>query len=137
MNKVILLGRLGADPDVKHISDTQMVANFNVATTHSNKQKDGSYKDYTEWSSCFIFGKSAKYLQDYGTKGSQILVEGKLTTESWEDKKTGETRYKTKILCNKVQLFKNTTGSQSTEKQKHPDYKPANKSEFTNDEIPF
>jgi single-strand DNA-binding protein len=96
VNKCILIGRLGADPEVKHLEGDNMVTNVNMATSESYKDRNGNKVEQTEWHSLEIWGQQAKIAEQYLKKGSQLYVEGKIKTESWEDKE-GNKRYRTKI----------------------------------------
>lgn len=95
VNKVILIGHLGADPEIKHLEDTQ-VANISLATTESYKDKLGNKVDQTEWHSLEIWGKLAEIAEQYLKKGSQVYVEGKIKSDTWEDQ-DGNKRKKIKI----------------------------------------
>lgn len=103
VNKVILLGHLGADPEVKTFEGDNAVANVNLATTESYKDKQGNKVDVTEWHSLEFWGAQAKIAGQYLKKGSQIYVEGKIKTESWE--KDGEKKYRTKIRVSSMTML--------------------------------
>lgn len=104
VNKVILLGRLGKDPETKTIGSGQMVANFSIATSETWKDKStGEKKESTEWHNCQAWGPVAEIIQKYVHKGDQVYVEGKLKTRSWE--KDGITRYVTEIIVSGVNLI--------------------------------
>jgi len=100
LNKVLILGRLGADPEVRYTSDQQPVATLNVATS-SYTNKNGEKKEYTEWHRCVAFNKAAEFAQMYLGKGSQILIEGSLRTRKWQDKQ-GIDRYTTEIVVGRL-----------------------------------
>jgi single-strand DNA-binding protein len=85
VNKVILVGNLGADPEVKYLEGDNVVANFSLATTESYKDKSGNRVDQTEWHDLEVWGAQAKVVEQYLKKGSQIFVEGKIRTEKWTD----------------------------------------------------
>ena len=103
VNKVILVGRLGADPDVRSTKDGGSVAAFNLATTESVK-KDNEWVDQPEWHRVVAFGKTAENCGTYLSKGSQIYVEGSLRTRQWEDK-DGVKRYTTEIVAREIQFL--------------------------------
>ena len=98
VNKVILVGRMGKDPEVRYTSSGAAVAGFSLATDESYKDKSGEKVKKTEWHNIVVWGKAVEsFVQPYLHKGDMIYVEGKLQTRSWEDKKNGGTRYTTEI----------------------------------------
>ncbi len=104
VNKVILLGRLGADPEVRYTAGGTAVAKFNLATSETWKDKDGSKQEKTEWHRVVAFGKLGETCGEYLSKGKQVYVEGKLQTRSWEDKE-GNKKYTTEVnVSNMVML---------------------------------
>lgn len=102
-SKTIILGNLGADPDLKFLPSGQAVAEFSVATTERWTDKNGQKQEETEWHRCKIFGKQAEALAKYMTKGKQVLVEGRNKTRSWE--KDGVKRYMTEVVATSVQFL--------------------------------
>lgn len=102
MNKVILLGALGADPELKSTQSGQSVLKLRLATSEKYKDKDDKWQERAEWHSCTVWGKRAEGLAKILVKGSQILVEGSLRTSSYE--KDGEKRYKTEVNAHNVLL---------------------------------
>lgn len=104
MNKVILLGRLGQDVELKHTPNGAAVANFSLATTESWNDKGGNKQEKTEWHRIVVWGKIAELCNQYLSKGRQALVEGKLQTRQWDDK-DGNKRYTTEINAAIVQFF--------------------------------
>ncbi|REG87101.1 single-stranded DNA-binding protein [Algoriphagus antarcticus] len=96
VNKVILLGNLGADPEVKYLEGDNVVAKLRLATTESYKDKTGNRVEQTEWHDLEIWGALAKVAEQYLRKGSQLYAEGKIKTDSWQDEQ-GQNRYRTKI----------------------------------------
>ena len=98
MNRVILSGRLGADPDIRGT-----VLKLRLATNERRKDQSGNWSDHTEWHSVVIFGKRAEALSRLLSKGSRVLIEGKLRTSSWE--KDGEKRYRTEVIADDVELY--------------------------------
>jgi len=104
INKVILVGRLGKDPEVRYTADGTAVANFSVATSDEWKDKDsGEKKERTEWHRIVAWRKLGEICGEYLAKGRQVYVEGKLQTKSWE--KDGVTRYTTEIVASDVQFL--------------------------------
>lgn len=126
VNKVILIGNLGADPEVKHLENNNAVANFNIATSETYKDKEGNKVTNTEWHRIVVWNGLAKVAEQWLKKGSQIYVEGKITTRKWEDKE-GNERYTTEILCSNFTMLgsaKSTVtenGSQNTNLEDNPD----------------
>ncbi|MHA7130598.1 single-stranded DNA-binding protein [Algoriphagus namhaensis] len=96
VNKVILLGNLGADPEVKYLEGDNVVANISLATTESYKDRNGNRVDQTEWHDLELWGGQAKVAEQYLKKGMQIYVEGKIKTDTWQDDQ-GQNRKKVRI----------------------------------------
>jgi single-strand DNA-binding protein len=96
VNKVILVGNLGSDPEVKYLEGDKAVAKLRLATTESYKDRSGNRVDQTEWHDLEMWDQQAKIAEQYLKKGSQIYVEGKIKTDTWQDDQ-GQTRYRTKI----------------------------------------
>jgi single-strand DNA-binding protein len=113
VNKVIVLGRLGSDPEVKNISPTSTVARLSVATSESWNDKDGQKQERTEWHRVVVWGKLAELCGRYLSKGRQVYVEGRLQTRSWEDQQ-GQKRYTTEIVANTVQFLGGPSESRDT-----------------------
>ena len=105
VNKVIIVGNLGRDPEVRTTPSGQSVANFSVATTRRWNDRDGNRQEKTEWHDVVCWGKQAEIAGQYLTKGKQIYVEGRLETRSWEDKTHGDKRYRTEIVCDNFQML--------------------------------
>jgi single-strand DNA-binding protein len=105
VNKVILVGNLGRDPEVRSLPSGQPVASFSVATSRRFKDRDGQRQEQTEWHNVVCFGKQAEIAAQYLTKGKQIFVEGRIQTRSWDDKTSGEKKYKTEIVCENFQML--------------------------------
>jgi single-strand DNA-binding protein len=104
VNKVILVGNLGSDPEVRTTPGGQRVANFRLATSRSWNNQEGQRQEKTEWHSIVAWGKTADIVERYLQKGKQVYVEGRLETRSWQDK-DGQTRYKTEIICESMQML--------------------------------
>lgn len=105
VNKVILVGNVGKDPELKATAGGMTVANFSLATASSSKTPDGKWEEKTEWHNCVAFQRTAEVVRDYVKKGSQIYVEGRIQTRSWDDKESGQKKYRTEILVNDMQLL--------------------------------
>jgi single-strand DNA-binding protein len=104
VNKVILVGRLGGNPDLRFTPNGAAVANFSVATSESWKDKNGQKQERVEWSKIVVWGKLAELCNTYLRKGSQVFLEGKLQTRQWKDK-DGQERWTTEIHVNQVQFL--------------------------------
>jgi len=104
VNKAIVLGNLGQDPDVRSTSSGQMVANLSVATNRVWNDRNGQRQEETEWHRIVAFGKLAEIIEQYLKKGDQVYFEGRLQTRSWEDK-SGEKRYTTEIVAQEMQML--------------------------------
>ncbi|MBM2830499.1 MAG: single-stranded DNA-binding protein [Gammaproteobacteria bacterium] len=105
VNKVILIGNLGNDPDIRYTADGKAVANISIATSDQWKDKNtGEQQEKTEWHRVVFFGRLAEIVGEYLKKGSQIYVEGRLQTRKWQDKE-GKDRYSTEIVANDMQML--------------------------------
>jgi single-strand DNA-binding protein len=104
VNKVILIGNLGRDPEVRYLPSGDAVANLNVATTEKWKDKNGEQQEQTEWHRVAFFGRQAEICGEYLRKGSQIYIEGRLQTRKWTDK-DGNERYTTEIRGDRMQML--------------------------------
>ena len=132
VNKVIVVGHLGADPETRYMPSGDAVTNVRVATSESWKDKQsGEQKERTEWHSVAFFGRLAEIAGEYLRKGSPVYVEGKLRTRKWQDK-DGNDRYTTEIVASEMQML----GTKAASK---PDQAPQqeNFNETKGDEIPF
>ncbi|MCG3153697.1 MAG: Single-stranded DNA-binding protein [bacterium] len=104
LNKVMLIGHVGRDPEIKYTPGGLAVATFSVATNESFKDKEGKQQDRTEWHRIVAFGRTAEVMGEYLKKGQLVYVEGRLQTRSWDDDK-GQKRYITEIVANSVQFL--------------------------------
>lgn len=134
VNKVILIGNLGRDPEMRYFPDGTAVANFSIATSDEWKDKDtGEKKERTEWHRIVAFRQLAEICGKYLEKGKQVYIEGKLQTRSWEQ--DGVTRYTTEIVANEMRMLggKGSSGERQYPApdagDEHPDY--------SDDDIPF
>ena len=109
VNKVILVGNLGRDPEVRYMPDGGAIANVSVATTDVWKDKSGEKQERTEWHRVAFFGKLAEIAGEYLKKGSQIYVEGRLQTRKWQDK-DGQDKYTTEIVADRMQMLGSRSG---------------------------
>ena len=153
VNKVILLGNLGKDPEVKYTQGGMAVANFSLATSSSVKDKDGNWQDRTEWHNIKAFGRTAEIAGEYLKKGRTVYIEGRIHYDSWDDKETGQKKYMTQILVNELTLVggqreggeSGYSGGRGSAKssgdfdQRAPEHAeaPAQAGEITDEDIPF
>ena len=137
VNKVILVGRLGQNPDVRYTQEGNAVCTFSVATTDAwIDKKDMNQKAQTEWHNCVAFRRTAEICGEYLEKGSLVYVEGSNRTRSWDDKETGRKVYKTEVIVNNIQ-FLDSKGEGNNNKK--PYSAPGNGAvkQLEEDEIPF
>ena len=155
VNKVILLGNVGKDPEIKVLPSGQPVANFSIATSERFKDQQGNWQDRTEWHNLTAYGKLAEIVRDYVKKGNKLYTEGRLTTRSWDDKESGKKVYRTEIVVGDISLLSGRGedgGSSSGYAQRRGgntssfDQRPsgpsggddyAHSAEITDDDIPF
>jgi single-strand DNA-binding protein len=141
VNKVILVGNLGRDPEVRYMPNAEAVCNFSIATTDSWKDKNGEKKEKTEWHNIVMYRVLADIAGKYLKKGSPVYIEGRLQTRKWE--KDGVTRYSTEIIGDKMQMLGTKGESQdneSPEKPTNPAAPAREEGDFFNDfedDIPF
>jgi len=109
VNKVILVGRLGKDPEVRYMPNGEAVANVTLATSETWKDKSGEKQEKTEWHRVTFYRKLAEIAGEYLKKGSMVYVEGRLETRKWTDKE-GKERYTTEIIANEMQMLSSRTG---------------------------
>lgn len=112
VNKVILIGNLGKDPEVRYMPSGEAITNINIATTDNWKDKNGEKQERTEWHRIAFFGKLAEIAGEYLKKGSPVYIEGRLQTRKWQDKE-GKERYTTEIVAEKMQMLGSRGGGAS------------------------
>ena len=105
INKVILVGRLGKDPEVRSTPSGQTVAKFTMATDERFTDKSGEKQQRTEWHNIVAWGKLGEICGQYLRKGKLVYVEGRIQTDSWDDKETGQKKYRTEIICNEMKML--------------------------------
>jgi single-strand DNA-binding protein len=140
VNKVILIGNLGADPEIRYTTSGTAVANLRLATTETWMDKSGERTERTEWHRVVLWGKMAESLSEYLVKGKQIYVEGRLQTRQWDDK-DGNKRYTTEIRGDRVVLLGSAGGGRGAQAARgeaadQTSAEPAT-AELTDDDIPF
>ena len=118
VNKVILIGNLGKDPEVRYSQAGAAIASFNVATTETWKKQDGSKEELTEWHRIVAFGRLGEICGEYLSKGSKVFIEGRLQTRKWDDK-DGNTRYTTEIVAREMKMLspRGSSGNSSQSQQ--------------------
>jgi single-strand DNA-binding protein len=112
VNKAILIGNLGKDPEIRSTTSGQRVANFSLATSRSWTGQDGQRQEKTEWHSIVVWGKLVDICEKYLQKGKQVYIEGRIETRSWQDKE-GQTKYKTEIVCEQMTMLGRAGGDRS------------------------
>jgi single-strand DNA-binding protein len=155
VNKVILVGTLGKDPELKYTPQGTAVAKFSMATNSSYKDKQsGEWKEQTEWHNIVVWQRMAEVAAEYLKKGSKAYIEGRLSTRSWDDKESGQKRYMTEIVANDLVLLGGrgegsgegrakgaaSSGSHFDQRGGGEDnfsQAPANSLEITDEDIPF
>ena len=138
LNKVMLIGRLGADPEMRFSGDGAAIANFNLATNEAWKKRDGEAQEKTDWHRCVVFGALAeKVVQPYLKKGNLVYIEGRLQTRSWEDK-NGNPRYTTEVVCNSLEMLGSPGDSPAGEPMnQEPAISEEDTSQVQEDDLPF
>jgi single-strand DNA-binding protein len=155
VNKVILIGNLGKDPEMRYTPSGTAVAKFTLATNERFKDKDGNWQDRTEWHNLVAFTRTAEIVGEYLKKGRTVYIEGSLRTSSWDDKETNQKKYRTEIIVNDLVLLGGgqghsggggeegggrsrgaaSSGGGNSMNQPAPDYEGA--TQITDDDIPF
>lgn len=126
VNKVILVGNLGRDPEVRHSPDGSTMCSINLATTSSWKDKNtGERRDETEWHRVSFFGRLAEVAGQYLKKGSAVYIEGRIKTRKWQDKETGQDRFSTDIIADQMQMLGGRDDSGYQNANNAPQERPA------------
>ena len=142
LNKVILIGNLGKDPEVRSLPSGQPVATWTMATSRRWRDKNRQKQEQTEWHQIVCFGKQAEIAGQYLQKGKQICVEGRIQTRSWDDRNTGEKKYRTEIVCDNFQMLGQRGGDfeapgAGAAPSAGPSYDEGGVGEVEEDDIPF
>jgi single-strand DNA-binding protein len=146
LNRVMILGNLGRDPELRYTQSQNPVATLNVATTDSRTTPDGQRQDFTEWHRVVVWGKQAENCSKYLTKGQSVFIEGRIQTRSWDDP-SGQKRYATEVVAQTVKFLSGGSRSAGGENpafqssdagpQDYPSA-PTNNASMPNlDDIPF
>ena len=151
INKVLLLGNVGKDPEIRSTAGGTIVASFSLATADRQKDQQGNWQDKTEWHNLVAFSRTAEIVRDYVKKGTQLFIEGKIQTRSWDDKESGQKKYRTEILVNDMSLLgggpgrgegAGTGGYSRSSTASYDQRTPATQNDYadqgiTDDDIPF
>ena len=153
VNKVILIGNLGKDPEVKYTPQGTPVAKVALATNERFKDKDGNWQDRTEWHNVVLWARLAEIAGEYLKKGGKVYIEGRLQTRSWDDKQTGQKKYMTEIVANDLVLLggrgegggdysggsrnASSSGNNFDQRTPEPEHAPAGSGPITDEDIPF
>lgn len=119
VNKVILLGNVGKDPEIRATQGGMTIASFSLATADRQKDQSGQYVDRTEWHNMVAFQRTAEVVRDYVKKGTQVMIEGKIQTRSWDDKESGQKKFRTEILINDLTLLGGGQGKENGNGNSH------------------
>ncbi len=137
VNKAILIGHLGKDPEIRHSQSGAAIASFSIATNESWNNKEGQREERTEWHRIVAFGKLAEICGQYLSKGKQIYLEGRLQTRAWEDR-DGNKRYTTEIVAREMKMLNSQGGGQGQENDNQPPQSEGSSYPPVSDEdIPF
>ena len=151
VNKVFLLGNVGKDPEIRSTAGGTLVATFGLATADRRKDQQGNWQDTTEWHNIVVYGRTAEIVRDYVKKGKELFIEGRIQSRSWDDKESGQKKYRTEIIVNELTLLggggqgrgegagtgsysRSNTSSFDQRTPSQPDYADQG---ITDDDIPF
>src|SRR5579871_4722225 len=154
VNKVILIGNLGKDPEVKYTPQGTAVAKITLATNERYKDKDGQWQDRTEWHNVVLWQRLAEIAGEYLKKGGKVYIEGRLQTRSWDDKTSGQKKYMTEVVASDLILLGGrgeggsggdfagssrgaSAGASNSFDQRTPEHEPAGSGPITDEDIPF
>jgi single-strand DNA-binding protein len=142
VNKVILVGNVGKDPEVRYSQSGTPVAKFSLATNEKFKDRNDQWQDRTEWHNIVAWQRLAEIVGEFVAKGSKIYIEGKLQTSCWEDGQSGERKYRTEIIAREIVLLgTRTNGGSNQESSDRPEKQDipsdSGPSEVTDEDIPF
>ena len=137
VNKVILVGNLGRDPEVRYMPNGDAVANYSIATTETWKDKQGNRQEKTEWHNIVMYRRLAEIAGEYLKKGSSVYIEGRLQTRKWQDKQ-GNDRYTTEIIADQLQMLggRNSNAAGQTPGQDHGAASPSQPCGASTDDTP-
>lgn len=136
VNRVTLLGNLGKDPEVKYTPQGTAVAKFSLATTERYKDREGNWQDRTEWHNIVLWQRLAEIAGEFLKKGSKVYIEGRIHTDSWDDKQSGEKKYRTEVVGNDLILIGGNDRSATTNTAPAP-VQAAPQGPITDEDVPF
>lgn len=140
VNRVFLLGNVGKDPEIRSTGGGTTVASFTLATTDRQKDAQGNWQERTEWHNLKAFGRTAEVVRDYVKKGHKLFAEGKLSTTSWDDKESGQKRYRTEIIVSDLSLLSgrdDKEGPAANQRQPSSRVDYGKSAEIQDDDIPW
>jgi single-strand DNA-binding protein len=140
VNKVILVGNVGKDQEVRYSAGGTPVANFSLATNEKFKDRNDQWQERTEWHSIVAWKRLAEIVGEYGAKGSKLYVEGKIQTSSWEDRQSGERKYRTEIVARDLLLLgprENSGTDHQVRNENEDQLSHAGSGEIVDQDIPF
>jgi len=138
LNRIAIIGRVGNPPELKMTPSGQQVATFSVAVSEKYKSKDGQPKESIEWINIVIWGKLSDVVKNYVSKGSQLYLEGKLKTRSWDDATTGKKVYRSEVICHSMQLLDSKKDSEQSQGGQQQGYQQQGQSqEELDSSLPF
>jgi single-strand DNA-binding protein len=140
VNKVILIGNVGQDPDIRYTAGGKAVAKLSLATNERYRNRSGEWEERTEWHSVVAWQRLAEIIGEYVGRGSRVYIEGRLQTSSWEDRQSGETKYRTEIVAREIVLLGSKQGDNEEHLRSGGDAEPEPayaSSEMDDLEIPF
>lgn len=152
LNKVMLIGNLARDPEIRHMPNGDAVANFSIATSENWKDKNGQKQERTEWHNIVLYRRQAEVAAEWLKKGSSVYIEGRLQTRKWQDKQSGQDRYTTEIIGDQMQMLGGRGATQNDyqsqpqasgppSQPRTPAARPATQrpqvDDFADDDIPF
>lgn len=136
LNKAQIIGRVTRDPEVKALPSGTQACSFSLASNHVYNDRDGKKQEETEFHNCVAFGKTAETIGQYVEKGQELYVEGRLKTQSWEDKDSGKKMYRTEIIVDRFQ-FGQKAGSKTSSSRDDDREEPEDDDPINPEDIPF
>ena len=137
LNKAMIIGHLGQDPELRYTPAGKAVANFSIATSENWTDKDGEKHQNTEWHNIVIWGRMAENAKEYLSKGSPVYIEGALKTSSWEDKESGQKRYKTEIVAQRMQFLGSRSSQSEAPRDDSPPADMKTPDDYDPEDVPF
>ena len=122
LNKATIMGNLGQDPESRVLPSGMHVANLRIATSSTRMDKDNERIEETEWHNVVCFGKRGELATEHLKKGMKVLIEGRISTRSWDDKHSGEKKYRTEIVCDNLVFVSSTNKDKETEAKTRPSW---------------